>query len=187
MHAPQRLEKVVLLSPAASFISLTPFFQALAGAVVRIPAATVLRAVLYSWVAPGVVINKVFEKQFILGLLHWNWTVNSQGYSGVMPSVFSSEELGELRMPILMLIGDHDRLNSPRVIQTARQMIPHIEAGIIPDAGHMLSMEQPGYVDERVLDFLAQRLAYYLIVILLYPVLTTYVGVFPDIFLARHI
>ena len=142
---------------------------------------------LYSWVAPGFVINKVFEKQFILGLLHWNWTVNSQGYSGVMPSVFSSEELGELRMPILMLIGDHDRLNSPRVIQTARQMIPHIETGIIPDAGHMLSMEQPGYVDQRVLDFLAQRLAYYLIVIPLYPVLNTYVGVFPDSFLARHI
>jgi hypothetical protein len=37
-----------------------------------------------------------------------------------MPSVFSSEELGKLQMPIQMLLGDHDRLNPPRVIQTAR-------------------------------------------------------------------
>jgi pimeloyl-ACP methyl ester carboxylesterase len=157
LYAPQRLERVVLLSPASSFTSLKPFFQALAAAVIRIPIKAILKASLYSWVTPGFVVNKAFEKQFILGLLHWNWTANSQGYFGVMPSVFSSEELGKLQMPIQMLLGDHDRLNPPRVIQTARQMIPHIETGIIKDAGHMLSMEQPGYVDQLILGFLAQR------------------------------
>jgi pimeloyl-ACP methyl ester carboxylesterase len=155
LHAPQRLERVVLLSPAASFISLTPFFQTLSRVVIRIPVRSVLKAVLYSWVTPGFVINDVFERQFVLGLLHWNWAVNAQGYSGVMPSVFPSEELGKLHMPILMLTGDHDKLNPPRAIQRARQMIPHLEAEIIPHAGHLLSMEQPGCVDQRVLSFLA--------------------------------
>lgn len=155
MHAPQRIERVVLLSPAASFISLTPFFQALSRVVIRIPVRSVLKAVLHSWVAPGFVINEVFEKQFVLGLLLWNWAVNSRGYSGVMPSVFPSEELGKLHMPILMLTGDHDRLNPPRAIQRARDIIPHLEAEIIPQAGHMLSIEQPGSVDQRVLNFLA--------------------------------
>jgi pimeloyl-ACP methyl ester carboxylesterase len=156
LHAPYRVESVVLLSPAASFISLTPFFQALARAVIRIPVKRLLKAVLYSWVAPGFVINEEFERQFILGLLNWNWTVNAQGYSGVMPSVFPADELKNLHTPILMLTGDHDRLNPPRAIQRAKQLIPHLEAEIVPHAGHMLSMEQPGFVDQKVLIFLSR-------------------------------
>jgi pimeloyl-ACP methyl ester carboxylesterase len=153
--APQRLEKVVLLSPAASFISLTPFFQFLASAIIRIPSKKLLKSVLYSWVTPRFVINEVFVRQFVLGLYHWDWAVNRQGYSGVMPCVFGAEELGALRLPVLMLTGDHDRLNPPRAIAQARKMIPQLEAGIIPQAGHLLSMEQSGNVDQRVLDFLA--------------------------------
>lgn len=155
LQAPQRVDRVVLLSPAASFISLTPFFQTLSRVVIRIAVRSVLKAVLYSWVAPGFSIHSVFERQFILGLLRWNWAVNARGYSGVMPSVFPPEELGKLRTPILMLTGDHDRLNPPMAIQRARQMIPHLEAEIIPQAGHMLSMEQPESVDAHILKFLA--------------------------------
>jgi pimeloyl-ACP methyl ester carboxylesterase len=156
LHAPHRVKSVVLLSPAASFISLTPFFQALARAVIRIPVKRLLKAVLYSWVAPGFVINEAFEGQFILGLLNWNWTVNAQGYSGVMPSVFPADELKSLLAPILMLTGDHDRLNPPRAIQRAKQLIPHLEAEIVPHAGHMLSMEQPACVDQKILNFLSR-------------------------------
>jgi pimeloyl-ACP methyl ester carboxylesterase len=72
-----------------------------------------------------------------------------------MPSVFGAKELGALRLPVLMLTGDHDRLNPPRAIEQARKMIPHLESGIIPRAGHLLSMEQPGCVDQRILNFLA--------------------------------
>jgi pimeloyl-ACP methyl ester carboxylesterase len=55
-----------------------------------------------------------------------------------------------------MLIGDQDRLNPPAAIALARQAIPHIEAGIIKDAGHFLSMEQPEMVNQRVSRFLSQ-------------------------------
>ncbi len=155
LHAPERLEKIVLLSPAASFISLSPFFQTLSKVVIRLPVKAILKAVLYAWVAPGFVVNAVFESQFILGLLYWNWAVNARGYSGVMPSVFRAEELGKLCMPVLMLIGDHDKLNPPGVIERARQMIPYIEAAVVPDAGHMLSIEQPERVDAYILEFLS--------------------------------
>jgi pimeloyl-ACP methyl ester carboxylesterase len=122
----------------------------------RIRARPVLRASLYSWVAPGFKINPIYTQQFILGLLHWNWKMNSMGYSGVMPSAFSAEELTKVQIPVLMLIGDHDRLNPPQVIEQAKGMIRQIEAEIIPNAGHMLSMEQPELVDERILRFLAK-------------------------------
>lgn len=155
LHALHRLERIVLLSPAASFISLNSFFRAVAGAAMRLPARIVLKAALYSWVAPGFVINEVFAEQFILGLRNWNWAMGTSGYSGVMPSAFRDEDLRQIQNPVLMLIGDHDRLNPPEVILRARHVIPHIEAEIIPKAGHLLSMEQPERVDELVIKFLS--------------------------------
>lgn len=157
IHAPQRLDRIVLLSPAASFISLNAFFRAVVGAAMRIRARPILKAALYSWVTPGFKVNPIYTEQFILGLLYWNWAVNSHGYSGVMPSAFSAEELGQIHIPVLMLIGDHDRLNRPRTIEQARQAIPHIQAEIIPNAGHLLSMEQPERVDARIQKFLSAR------------------------------
>jgi pimeloyl-ACP methyl ester carboxylesterase len=101
-------------------------------------------------------VSAVYAEQFITGLQTWNWAVNTSGYSGVMPCTFSDEELRQMRLPVLMLIGDHDRLNPPKALELARQTIPHLEAEIIPQAGHFLSMEQPGRVDARVLKFLAE-------------------------------
>ena len=56
-----------------------------------------------------------------------------------------------------MLIGDQDRLNPPRVLEQARRLIPQIETEIIPNAGHMLSIEQPELVDARLLKFLVEE------------------------------
>jgi Predicted hydrolases or acyltransferases (alpha/beta hydrolase superfamily) len=154
IHAPLRLEKIVLLSPAASFIMLNRLFSAIAGSVMRIPTRTVSRIALYSWVTRGFAVNDLFVEQFITGLQSWNWAMATNGYSGVMPFVFADEELNGIKLPVQMLIGDHDKLNPPSVLEQARQMIPQIKAEIIPNAGHFLSMEQPELVDARVLEFL---------------------------------
>jgi len=154
IHAPHRLGKIVLLSPAASFIKLNRFFSAIAGSVMRIPTRSVAKFALYSWVTRGFVVNDVYAEQFILGLQNWNWAMGYNGYSGVMPSVFPDDELRQIKNPILMLIGDQDRLNPPKVIEQARRLIPQIETEIIPNAGHMLSIEQPELVDARLMKFL---------------------------------
>jgi pimeloyl-ACP methyl ester carboxylesterase len=116
------------------------WFANIAEVFVRLPVKAVLKAALSSWVAPGFVIPDGFERQFVLGLLYWDWKTNARGYSGVMPAVFRAEELGKLYLLILMLVGDRDRLNPPKALTKARQMIPDIETGIIPNAGHLLSM-----------------------------------------------
>jgi pimeloyl-ACP methyl ester carboxylesterase len=156
LHAPQRLEKIALLSPAASFISLNSFFRVVVAAAMRIPVRPVAKAALYSWVTPGFKVRQEFAEQFIVGLINWNWAVQAKGYSGVMPSGFSDDELRQIHHPVLLLLGGQDRLNPPRAIERARQVIPHIEAHIIPKAGHLLSMEQPEVVDRYVLTFLRE-------------------------------
>ena len=127
MQAPERLERIVLLSPAASFVALNPFFMAVAQAVMRVPTRFVSQFALQSWVAKGFVINPVFGEQFMTGLQNWNWSVNKRGYAGIMPCTFSDEELSRVPQPVLMLIGDQDRLNPPKALERAKQTIPHLE------------------------------------------------------------
>jgi pimeloyl-ACP methyl ester carboxylesterase len=138
-----------LLSPAASFVSLNKFFGLVASSVMRIRTRPVLKMALYSWVAKGYKINPVFTVQFIIGLENWKWPK-----VGIMPLAFEEEELRNLSLPVLMLIGDQDRLNNSRSIELAKQLIPHIETGVIPNAGHFLSMDQAKIVNARILEFL---------------------------------
>ena len=154
MQATHRLERIVLLSPAAALIGLNAFFSAVVQAVMRVPTRPVAKMALNSWVAKGFVVNAVFAEQFMVGLQNWNWAVNSSGYSGSMPSTFSDEELGQVHQPVLLLIGDQDKLNPPRALERARQTIPHLEGKIIQRGGHFLSMEQPQEVDDLALKFL---------------------------------
>jgi pimeloyl-ACP methyl ester carboxylesterase len=157
LQAPDRLEKIVLLSPAAVFIPLNSFFSAVAQAVMRIPMRFVSKFALNSWVAHGFMVDEVFAEQFMTGLQNWNWTVNTSGYAGVMPCIFTDEELRRIRQKVLLLIGDQDRLNPPRALDRARLTIPHLEAETIPQAGHFLNMEQPESVNARILTFLMER------------------------------
>ena len=69
--------------------------------------------------------------------------------------VFSDEEFKNLKMPLLLLVGDKEILYDAQfAIDRARQLIPHIEAESIPNAGHMLSIDQPAVVIERIMRFL---------------------------------
>lgn len=156
LQAPQRVERIVLLSPAASFIALNWFFSAVVQAVMRIPTRLVSKAALNSWVAPGFVVNPVFAEQFMTGLENWNWAVNTTGYSGIMPCAFSDAELRQILSPVLLLVGDQDRLNPPAALERARHTMPRLEAAMIPNAGHFLSMDHAEDINERILKFLAE-------------------------------
>jgi pimeloyl-ACP methyl ester carboxylesterase len=74
-----------------------------------------------------------------------------------MPCTFSDEELRKILQPVLLLIGDQDRLNPPKALKRARETIPNLESEIIPRAGHFLNMEQPEAVNTKILKFLAEE------------------------------
>jgi pimeloyl-ACP methyl ester carboxylesterase len=156
MQAPKRLERIVLLSPAASFVALNSFFSAIVQAVMHIPSRSVAKMALKSWVAHDFTVNEKFAEQFILGLQNWNWSVNKRGYSGMMPCTFSDEELSHIEQRTLMLIGDQDRLNPPKVLERAKGTINNLEGEIISNAGHFLNIEQPVRVNASVLKFLEE-------------------------------
>lgn len=62
-----------------------------------------------------------------------------------------SAVLGQLRMPVQVLCGEHDRVTPPARSQALAQSIPGARLQLVPDAGHMLPLEQPQAVVSALL------------------------------------
>jgi 3-oxoadipate enol-lactonase len=67
----------------------------------------------------------------------------------------ATEHLGEIGVPTLVLTGEHDIPDHHRQARLLADGIPDARLVVIPDAGHMVYMEQPELFNEAVLEFLA--------------------------------
>ena len=156
LGAPERLNKIALLSPAGGFLPLVKQFYA--------------RGML----------NTLFRRRFLMdSFVRWctyeenllgpstrliMYCIGEQMYlgsryfrmqAGVLPSVFSDEELRGIQVPTLLLIGQQEVLYDPAAaLQRARRLIPNFEGELIPGASHDMTISQHEIVDQRVLAFL---------------------------------
>jgi pimeloyl-ACP methyl ester carboxylesterase len=94
-------------------------------------------------------IKKAFIDQYFIATQK---ATNSKFMLLMIP--FSDAELKTLDMPVLLLIGDHDIINKEKSVEQAKELLPHVEAAIIKNAGHFLSMDQSELVNAKILDFL---------------------------------
>ncbi|MEO6623646.1 MAG: alpha/beta hydrolase [Burkholderiaceae bacterium] len=62
--------------------------------------------------------------------------------------------LGVARCPVLILCGDSDQLTPPEYSQEMAALIPHAQLVMVPQCGHMLTMEQPEFVNRCLIDWL---------------------------------
>ena len=68
---------------------------------------------------------------------------------------FSDSELRAVRVPILLLVGEHERIFSPqRTVARARALIAEVQAEIVPGVGHLMSEERPELVNRRIREFM---------------------------------
>lgn len=59
-----------------------------------------------------------------------------------------------LRAPALLVAGAEDAITPPSCLQAAEEIIPEARLLIVPAAGHMVPLEQPGVFNAAVLEFL---------------------------------
>lgn len=142
-----RLNRLILLAPAASIHSfgwLTKLNLTLAPFMIRPPARSTLRFAA----AKGAILEQRFIDLMDL--------MNKYCRPEVMtPTVYSDEELATIATPTLLLIGDQERIYKPAAaIRRATQLIRDIRTEIVPNAGHLLTMEQPDFVNGRILAFI---------------------------------
>ena len=67
------------------------------------------------------------------------------------------EQLGAIRMPVLVTVGADDILVPPAFSREIHAAIPHAELAVVPDAGHIHFIEQAETFNRIVLEFLAKH------------------------------
>jgi len=62
--------------------------------------------------------------------------------------------LSQLDLPTMVIHGMDDLLISPKEAQNTAKVIPNAQLELIPDAGHMVNMEQPQHFNKLMVDFI---------------------------------
>ncbi|WP_323740937.1 alpha/beta fold hydrolase [Caenimonas koreensis] len=59
------------------------------------------------------------------------------------------------RGPMLVMCGEDDLLAPPAKSREIASLVPHAQLVMVPQCGHMLTMEQPDFVNETLAAWLA--------------------------------
>lgn len=148
-----KVKNLVLLSPARTFSGVDQIGKALSGLYLKLfPSKRRLDIFFkrFSYLPDS--IKPEYKAQF----LDANRYANSKpGF--VKMYRFSEKKIKKLKMPVLVLIGDHDVINDEKCLRKAHELLPQAETAIIKDAGHFISVDQSETVNKLVLDFLAKH------------------------------
>ena len=94
--------------------------------------------------------NNVFVNQYIMGMK------NCTSKISVMPSTFTDEELKRIKTPALIFVGDQEVLiDGTGAVERAKELMPNVQTEIVNHCGHGIAMEQPEFVNGRILEFLS--------------------------------
>jgi len=148
---PDRLKAIVLLAPAAGIYPMS-FLPNLG---IHLMALKILRPSARSVFKKISSKGAVFEETFIhLMEMVTRYCVPAT----IFPDVYSDEELRQIGLPALLLIGAGEKIYKPKkAIERAQRLMPNLTAEIIPNAGHTLNMERPEIINSRVLEFLSSN------------------------------
>ena len=151
MAAPERVQKLVLLSPGGGFVPMVRQFS--------------LRGMLMVWFPTRITVNwfmrwlgitatnaRPVRELTYLGLKHFRVPVETLR---VMPVMFPDDQLRAMRVPTLLLMGDHEVICDPATaLARARRLFPDVQGELVPQCSHDMCFSQYRTVDARVLEFL---------------------------------
>ena len=147
MTEPERVRKLVLLSPAASFQPLVRQF-ALRGLLSGlIPTRRTMDSFM-KWMGMEAApddpdIGRALDLMWLGGK---NFRMPPETRR-VMPGVFFDDELHAVQLPVLLLIGEDEVIyDAAAALARARRLIPNLEGELLPDCSHDMCFSQHRFV-----------------------------------------
>ena len=152
LQFPERLNKIVLLAPAATVLPIRAEF--------------IIRAIC------TLLPFQYFTKSFIYWILEdlakkEKETVENESIMAFLasrcfkpkrlpdPTVLEDNELKRISVPALYLVGENEKIYSAeKATQRLNEVAPQIKIEIIPNACHDLNASQADIVNEKILEFL---------------------------------
>jgi pimeloyl-ACP methyl ester carboxylesterase len=154
MHAPERVRRLALIGPAATFCPMPQFYlhmfipKALFLLLPWIPGVNAAMRHAVTWMHAGLPMDGAWSELFFLNMVHGSMTTQ------ILPRVYSREELRLIKAPTLLIVGDRERIYRPRnVIAAAEKLMPAVRTTMIQDAHHIAAVAQPKQVVARLMDF----------------------------------
>jgi pimeloyl-ACP methyl ester carboxylesterase len=153
---PKRVAKAVLLSPSGTVrrLRMTWLICAIASGLHRS-----LGEGFKNWMFKDSLRLGPDARQLVEEIMHdgAQWMRILVRTKMVPPTVLTDKELQGLSMPVLVLLGENEKIYSPRkALRRLQKVAPHIKAELIPHAGHDLVLAQTEVVNRYVIDFLNQ-------------------------------
>lgn len=151
---PERLSKVVLLSPAYTVYHGNKEFEK---RVFRsfIPLRYFMKKELY-WSCEDLV--KTPEGREIADDHLDYLRLSIQSFKTKMPAhmtVWTNDELESIEVPLLYIAGENEKMMSVGdAVDRLNRLAPHIKTEVIPNSGHAVFFSQPDIVSEKILSFL---------------------------------
>jgi pimeloyl-ACP methyl ester carboxylesterase len=149
--APDRVDRLVLISPAASFVGFGwMFYYAM---FVKGPVRRFFRGRNGG--------NKTLPGGIKLAADSWGKLMAVTMTESALPNlaraiVFDRRALKAVRAPTLLLIGENEVLYKPaETIAIAEGRLPGLRGEVVPNADHLASLSAPADVNARILRFLA--------------------------------
>ncbi|MPM88925.1 hypothetical protein SDC9_136029 [bioreactor metagenome] len=97
-------------------------------------------------------LNELFARQFASGVKYFHY---ANPRKSIFPNVFSEAELSRINVPTLFIAGENEIVYDPvAAIEKVNRLIPNVETKLVPNAGHLFSMEQSTLVNKHILEFL---------------------------------
>jgi len=85
---------------------------------------------------------------------------NSVGVKGALIAMLSrrdtTKSLKNIEIPTLVLVGKKDALTPPETMKIIAKKIKNSKFHQVPKAGHMTPLENPDFVNEKILEFLSK-------------------------------
>jgi pimeloyl-ACP methyl ester carboxylesterase len=156
LYLPERVRKLVLISPCASIARMPKFWWRLFIPSYFIAPLFHLEGMVrkaYDWLWQDFPMEENFAR------LRYISKAAGNGYRPSInrgaPRLFSDKELRCIQALVLLLIGDHEVIYKPEIaIQRATRLVPNMKAVIVPNANHSAQYTAPEFVNEKILEFL---------------------------------
>ncbi|MEG0851393.1 MAG: alpha/beta hydrolase [Flavobacterium sp.] len=144
------IDKIVLLSPAQTFKFIDKVRKTSSALLLKLfPSEKKFNKTLETFSTHPQNINSNYKRQFYLAN---KYAKSNSSMLKMRP--FSDEELQSIVNPVLVLIGDHDVINSEESLTRAQKFLTNCKTQTIKDAGHFLSIDQAKITNDAVINFL---------------------------------
>ncbi len=156
LRHPERLARAVLLVPALTVQNVRPIWVvgALSSGLNRTFSRWFAQWTLRDAYDQGGLARQLVEEVAGDGLAFAQALVKRKP---VLPTVLTDEEWRSLRVPMLVLVGEHEKhYFAARAVERLHRVAPHIQIESIAGAGHDLPLTKAAEVNEKVLAFLTE-------------------------------